>query len=83
MDRVIPFESDVTKALHAADVGSGLSGERTLREYPFLGYTSSENLTNLGKKENLSLREIIRTRLNPYFDTMDGMEKIPLDATEE
>ena len=82
MERTIPFESDFTKALHAADIGSGLSGEQALAHYPYAGYTSSENVTNLGKGGNLSLRETIRTKLNPYFDTM-GMKRIPLDATEE
>ena len=82
MERTIPFESDFTKALHAADIGSGLSGEQTLARYPYAGYTSSENVTNLGKGGQLGLRETIRTKLNPYFDTM-GMKRIPLDATEE
>ena len=82
MERTIPFESDFTKALHAADIGSGLSGEQTLAHYPYAGYTSSENVTNLGNGGQLGLRETIRTKLNPYFDTM-GMKRIPLDATEE
>lgn len=82
MERVIPFDSDFTKALHAADIGSGLSGEQTLARYPYAGYTSSENVTNLGKGGNLDLRETIKTKLNPYFDTM-GMKRIPLNATEE
>ena len=36
----------------------------------------------MGKGGNLDLRTTIRTKLNPYFDTM-GMQRIPLDATEE
>lgn len=78
----IAFATDDIKALHAADVGAGIKGADIIQKHPYLGYTTSEQYTNLGKPLNEPLRTTIRTRLNPYFDTMN-LPRIPLNATPE
>lgn len=82
MDNNVPFLSDNVKALRAADVGSGLHYDQLIKNEPYLGYISEEPMTNFGKNNTMSVREVLKNKINPYFDSIN-LQRIPLDATEQ
>lgn len=79
-DGLLQSQSELTKALHLADVGRGRSFRQQIHDYPLMGYRT-QNSTKIQVPNNLPFEEQVR-RINFILGTIGEPTISPKNAQE-